>query len=126
MVSIRSRRFQTAARFAVNVTIHALHYARLIVGYCCLHHFLFFFFECVQLDYPLKEMLAALWWLLAGAAGGAPDGSPPPLGPYPFYDYNLPLEARLDDLVSRLNLTEMVSQLTENEAAAIPHLGINR
>ena len=49
---------------------------------------------------------------------------PAPLCPYPFCDYELPEKARLTDLVERLNVTEMVGQLTEHQTAAIPRLGI--
>ena len=42
---------------------------------------------------------------------------------YPFRDYNLPFEKRVDDLVSRLTLEEKVAQML-NAAPAIPRLGI--
>ena len=40
-----------------------------------------------------------------------------------FKDPNLPLEKRVDDLVSRMSLEEKISQM-QNAAAAIPRLGI--
>ncbi|WP_207420509.1 glycoside hydrolase family 3 C-terminal domain-containing protein [Desertivirga brevis] len=42
---------------------------------------------------------------------------------YPFNDYNLSFEKRVDDLVSRLTLEEKVSQML-NSSPAIPRLGI--
>ncbi|WP_207425295.1 glycoside hydrolase family 3 C-terminal domain-containing protein [Pedobacter sp. SYSU D00535] len=42
---------------------------------------------------------------------------------YPFQDPDLPLEKRVDDLVSRLTLEEKVAQML-NAAPAIPRLGI--
>jgi hypothetical protein len=50
--------------------------------------------------------------------------NPAPLGSYPFYNYSLPLEERLTDLVQRLNVTEMLGQLTESRTAPIKRLGI--
>ncbi len=52
---------------------------------------------------------------------GAPPPRPDPLPP--FYDPKLPLEKRIDDLVSRLTLEEKVSLMGMN-SAAIPRLGI--
>jgi len=45
------------------------------------------------------------------------------VGPYPFRDPDLPLEKRLDDLLSRLTLDEKISQMV-NTAPAISRLGI--
>src|SRR5690606_6273892 len=42
---------------------------------------------------------------------------------YPFQDYNLSFEKRVDDLVSRLTLEEKVSQML-NSSPAVPRLGI--
>jgi len=42
---------------------------------------------------------------------------------FPFWNYNLPLEKRVNDLVSRLTLEEKVAQML-NETPAIPRLGI--
>src|SRR5262245_41871507 len=42
---------------------------------------------------------------------------------YPFQDPDLPLETRVDDLVSRLTLAEKAAQML-HEAPAIPRLGI--
>ncbi len=42
---------------------------------------------------------------------------------FPFHDASLPLEQRLDDLLSRLTLDEKISQM-KNRAEAIPRLGI--
>jgi len=55
-----------------------------------------------------------------GARGSAPP-RPDPLPP--FYDPKLPLEKRIDDVVSRLTLEEKVS-LMGMDSAAIPRLGI--
>ena len=52
---------------------------------------------------------------------GAPPPRPDPLPP--FYDPKLPLEKRVDDLVSRLTVEEKVS-LMGMSSAAIPRLGI--
>ncbi len=54
-------------------------------------------------------------------AHGAPPPRPDPLPP--FYDPKLPLEKRIDDLVSRLTLEEKVSLMGMN-SASIPRLGI--
>ena len=53
--------------------------------------------------------------------GGAALQRPDPLPP--FYDPKLPLEKRLDDLVSRLTLEEKVSLMGMN-SSSIPRLGI--
>lgn len=42
---------------------------------------------------------------------------------FPFQDYNLPFDQRVNDLVSRLTLEEKVAQMV-NSAPAIPRLGI--
>ncbi|MGB9596874.1 MAG: glycosyl hydrolase, partial [Candidatus Poribacteria bacterium] len=42
---------------------------------------------------------------------------------FPFQDPSLPIEQRVDDLVSRLTLEEKVSQMVHS-ASAIPRLGI--
>jgi beta-glucosidase len=42
---------------------------------------------------------------------------------FPFRDQSLPLEQRVDDLISRLTAEEKVFQLT-NDAASVPRLGI--
>ena len=69
-----------------------------------------------------------LWlWLTSSTwmeARATERGRTPPLGPFPFWNFTLPLEARLDDLVGRLTQAEMISQLSEVECAAIPRLGI--
>ena len=88
--------------------------------------------------------LARLPWLLALLAGAAchsaaPAGGPAPAAApanpapavgapagvtaLPFRDPDLPLEARVADLVGRLTLEEKVGQMM-NSAAAIPRLGI--
>ena len=41
----------------------------------------------------------------------------------PYRDVSLPLEKRVDDLVSRMTLEEKISQMT-NDSAAIPRLNI--
>ena len=59
-------------------------------------------------------------------SGGRGGRGPPPPRPDPlppFYDPKLPLEKRVDDLVSRLTLEEKVS-LMGMDSAAIPRLGI--
>ena len=46
-----------------------------------------------------------------------------PASPFPFHDPDLPIEARLDDLLARLTLDEKAAQML-HEAPAIPRLGI--
>lgn len=41
----------------------------------------------------------------------------------PYQDVSLPLDRRVDDLVSRMTLEEKISQMT-NDSAAIPRLNI--
>src|SRR5882672_1847265 len=65
----------------------------------------------------LPVLAAAL--LLAPAIPGAAQADPA----YPFRDPHLPLQARVDDLVSRLTLDEKISLLHQYEPA-IPRLGI--
>ena len=43
---------------------------------------------------------------------------------YPFLDPSLPVEKRVDDLVSRMTLEEKIGQM-QSEAASIPRLGIH-
>ena len=50
--------------------------------------------------------------------------APAPVCPHPFCDYTLSEEKRLSDLVSRLNTSEMIGQLTEQRTAPIVRLGI--
>ncbi|HEX8190219.1 MAG TPA: glycoside hydrolase family 3 C-terminal domain-containing protein [Pyrinomonadaceae bacterium] len=58
--------------------------------------------------------------LLAARAGGqTPAQTPPP----PYMDTGLPLDRRVDDLVSRMTLEEKISQMM-NRAAAIERLGV--
>ncbi|WP_448661367.1 glycoside hydrolase family 3 C-terminal domain-containing protein [Sphingomonas sp. CJ20] len=65
-----------------------------------------------------------------GTVAMAPQAAPPVAPPapqnaekLPFRDPNLPIEARVDDLIGRLTLEEKMSQLV-NQARAIPRLGI--
>ncbi len=44
---------------------------------------------------------------------------------YPFLDTTLPIEERVEDIVSRLTLEEKVS-LTNEQAEAVPRLGIKK
>jgi beta-glucosidase len=64
--------------------------------------------------------------LLLLLAPPAPAPQPPPLGPHPFQDYRLGIEERLDDLVGRLNQSELIGQLTETQTLPIPRLGIKQ
>ena len=61
-------------------------------------------------------------------AGGAPQPSPacssPASAAWPFCDATLPVEARLDDLVARIAVTEVGPQLTARLSPAIPRLGM--
>ena len=50
-------------------------------------------------------------------------GSAPDLSNAPFHNPALPVEQRVNDLVSRMTLEEKVSQMV-HVAAAIPRLGI--
>ena len=43
---------------------------------------------------------------------------------YPFCDTGLSHDARLDDLVKRINVSEMGSQMTARESSALGRLGI--
>ncbi len=63
------------------------------------------FFTCMN--------ITLVWFPAMGQQGGR----------YPFQDPNLPIERRVDDLISRMTLEEKVSQM-QNGAAAIPRLGI--
>ena len=85
----------------------------------------------------MKKILAAFIFLstlsLAQGAGGAGNHpAPPPAAPTqvpadlvnaPFRNPALPIEDRVNDLVSRMTLEEKVSQMVHT-AAAIPRLGI--
>jgi beta-glucosidase len=63
------------------------------------------FFTCMN--------IALVWFPAMGQQGSR----------YPFQDPNLPIERRVDDLISRMTLEEKVSQM-QNGAAAMPRLGI--
>jgi beta-glucosidase len=90
-------------------------------------------------DFPVKKFLVAFIALstlsLAQGAGGAgTHAAPPPAPPAqvpadlanaPFRDPALPIEDRVNDLVSRMTLEEKVSQMVHT-AAAIPRLGISQ
>jgi beta-glucosidase len=52
----------------------------------------------------------------------SPAPAPPPA---PYLDTRLPIEQRVDDLVSRMTLEEKISQMRDH-AAAIPRLGVPR
>ena len=49
--------------------------------------------------------------------------SPPPLGPFPWFNYTLPLPARAQSLVSALTVSEKLS-LMSNKQPAIARLGL--
>ncbi|MEJ2649873.1 MAG: hypothetical protein P8016_15875 [Sedimentisphaerales bacterium] len=64
--------------------------------------------------------------LPAGPGGRDVSTPPPPPRPDPlptFYDANLPVQKRVDDLISRLSLEEKVS-LMQMASPSIPRLGI--
>jgi len=69
-------------------------------------------------------LLAVLLQLHGGAASEPPytcgAGAPPNI---PFCDTALPIDRRVDDLVSRLTVAEKISQLGD-ESPAIPRLGV--
>jgi beta-glucosidase len=69
---------------------------------------------------------AAAILVLLLLAPPAPAPQPPPLGPHPFQDFTLGIEERLDDLVGRLNQSELIGQLTETRTMPIPRLGIRQ
>ena len=48
---------------------------------------------------------------------------PAPLGPQPWFNYTLPLDARVQALISALNVTEKLS-LMSNKQPALPRLGL--
>ena len=79
-------------------------------------------------DFPVKTLLAAL--IILSTLGFAQDSSmklpPQPaadLTNAPFRNTALPIEDRVNDLVSRMTLEEKVSQMVHT-AAAVPRLGI--
>ncbi len=49
--------------------------------------------------------------------------SVPPVSEYPFCNWTLPVDQRLDDLISRMTLTQLMSQLITT-APALPNLGV--
>jgi hypothetical protein len=61
---------------------------------------------------------------LSGTVSGPNTACRGDFGHFPFCDTSLPLEARLDDLVARVNVSEMASQLTARESGALDRLGI--
>ncbi len=67
-----------------------------------------------------RRVAAALIFL--GCVGPATAQQPSPAS-FPFMNPSLPLDQRVDDLVSRLTMEEKAGQLV-NSAAAIPRLGI--
>src|ERR1700749_4475497 len=66
--------------------------------------------------------LALTLCLLLIASPVATQGQRPEVGA-PYLDPRLPIERRVDDLVSRMTLEEKVSQMM-NAAPAIPRLGV--
>ena len=68
------------------------------------------------------KLVAALVFAIAGSLT-APGSSAQTPKPLPYLDPDLPVQQRVDDLVSRLTLDEKVSQLV-NTSVAIPRLGI--
>ena len=67
---------------------------------------------------PLREKFFLLFFLVLALVSPAQTQSPPP-----YKNPNLPLETRVNDLVSRMTLEEKVSQMM-NAAPAIERLGI--
>ena len=65
-----------------------------------------------------KQVIAIALSLLITSSAAAQQQPKPP-----YLDPSLPLDQRVDDLVSRLTLEEKVSQMM-NAAPAIPRLGI--
>ena len=65
----------------------------------------------------MKKVILLTVLLLSGFISGAQQRSED------FWNHELPIEQRLDDLISRLTLEEKVSQMI-NSAPAIPRLGI--
>lgn len=61
--------------------------------------------------------------LLLGACSPDKESPEPPAEQPAYLDTNLPLDARVDDLVSRMTISEKISQLY-NEAPAIERLGV--
>jgi len=77
---------------------------------------------------PDAGLLLGLLLVLAMPSPGRPQASspaPPAPARAPYFDPSLPLEKRVDDLVSRMTLPEKVSQM-QDHAAAIPRLGVPR
>src|ERR1051326_2830869 len=66
--------------------------------------------------------LALVLWLLIYSSSAATQSSTPDTNA-PYLDPKLPLDRRVDDLISRMTLEEKVSQMM-NAAPAIPRLGI--
>jgi len=66
-----------------------------------------------------RRTLSALTILMAGVAGATTAADDTPA----FRDTTLPIDQRVDDLVSRMTLEEKASQLT-NTTRAIPRLGV--
>src|SRR5918911_156318 len=67
-----------------------------------------------------RVSLLCAFCLLASTQTRTGGGGPPPP---PYKDPSLPVERRVEDLVSRMTLEEKVSQMM-NAAPAIPRLGI--
>jgi len=70
----------------------------------------------------MKKVLFS-FFLVSLIANGYKASSQETSGKYPFQNYELPLEDRVTDLVSRMTLKEKADQLLYT-APAIPRLGI--
>ncbi|CAI8041641.1 Probable beta-D-xylosidase 7, partial [Geodia barretti] len=82
--------------------------------------------SCLKLRMAEIGIAACLCLMLAMAAGGALGSSPcddPSVANLPFCNPDLDLVDRVKDLVSRMSVTDMISQLG-NTAPAIEHLNI--
>jgi beta-glucosidase len=76
---------------------------------------------------PRPRRILLLGSVLALATAAPVRTEPPPQAPAnaPYLDVSLPIERRVDDLVSRMTLPEKISQMRDH-APAIPRLGVPR
>ena len=86
----------------------------------------------------LVEPFGLLWWGVAGTITWCPKPPPLkndddlrklscqqlPLAALPYCNSTLSMDERVDDLLARLNTTELVSQMQGTTPAAIPRLGL--
>ena len=85
-----------------------------------------FFLSSTLAQPPSMAGASSMSGVLPAGPGGRDVSTPPPPRPNPlpaFYDPNLPVEKRVDDLISRLSLEEKVS-LMQMASPSIPRLGI--